>query len=333
MNNLQENLHERLRKFFDIFGAYCEQYSINYSIVADESNKQGYLVLGVNNQQISDMRQYFDQVARRHDLVMDLSKHKNGWLFEFALDTIAEAGYWRTTGAPYAMKGQPKRKKKEDYSPFSRPEDTKKVRAGKIPIQQSGNKEAAKATFEDQYKSPTGKHRRDQSMWPSSFGPSKTYGGISTKAKGKGKTKKESDANLRPIGLFGPADKSKPEGTHPSPGARFVKQYGERNPRNESVDESYQEDDVYIVIQRIALDCGLTAQPFLFVDPDGRRFARLTEGRLLIDAYRSGIGSVVIEIYDGIRKIYNSEFNVKIGDYLRNENELQAAVAAVCGSE
>lgn len=37
---------------------------------------------------------------------------------------------------------------------------------------------------EDQYKSPTSRHTRKQSSFPSSFGPSKSFGGISTRRKG-----------------------------------------------------------------------------------------------------------------------------------------------------
>ena len=50
---------------------------------------------------------------------------------------------------------------------------------------------STKVFGEDQYKSPTRKHVRDQTMWPSSFGPSKTFGGVGGRKPGTKKLKKK----------------------------------------------------------------------------------------------------------------------------------------------
>ena len=50
---------------------------------------------------------------------------------------------------------------------------------------------------EDQYKSPTRKHIRDQTVFPSSFSPSKSFGGVSTYNKSSGKLKKKLSEALK----------------------------------------------------------------------------------------------------------------------------------------
>ena len=381
MDLFAEDLHPRLREVFHDFDDYCKDHGIFYSIVDDEADSQGYLIKKDQIDEVDNLIDYIQGAIERAQVHLNVDKNrKDGALLTFTIDSIQDdadegIGHWDVVkGHPGKMGDAKKPGSREQWTIFARPEDARKVRAGKTPIQRTGNIKAKEASFEeklikalledpieeDQYKSPTGKHRRDQSAFPSSFGKSRTFGGRTNG--GNRKTKKEdfvsrlenvlledldeaeadalhelfnlivqyqesqeegSDAawqelltrfdefknsamsdeardlskrffdavgewnadekfrsehgqnlhvnpeeldgifnsivqmrnerlygreenmeaeveeepdlinpNMRPIGLFGPGDERQPEGTPKSPGARFMKSYGERVPRN-----------------------------------------------------------------------------------------------------
>jgi hypothetical protein len=202
MDLFAEDLHPRLREVFHDFDNYCKEHGIFYSIVSDEADKQGYLIKKDNLDDLDNLIDWLQGVLERTQAHLDVDRdRKDGALLTFTLESIQDDHWDPMTGHPGAMKGVSKKEDPGQFTIFAKPEDAKSVRAGKTTIQKKGNIKAKDASFEaklikalledpieeDQYKSPTGKHRRDQSMFPSSFGPSRTFGG---RTDGK-KTKKE----------------------------------------------------------------------------------------------------------------------------------------------
>ena len=286
-------------------------------------------------------------------------------------------GHWQVVGAPYAMPGQPKKSKRSDYSPFAWKSDVKKVRAKKMPIQKLGNKEAQKASFneeldeifESQYKHPTTKHLRGQSAYPSSIGKTKSFGGISYNGGGSKGTAKEGMAvseieppNMRPLGMFGPVDKRNPtsndssDGGIQTGGSKHIKgKYGERSStalaggrgvrrfgggtRAEELDraldtamvESYKEDDVYTIVQRITLDAGLNTQTRKFMNSYNYHdhYSKACDGNVSIEAHpKEGYGATV-SVFKDDKEIHNVEVNFAIGDANRNEDIIAELVEVV----
>lgn len=204
MDLFAEDLHPRLREVFQEFDNYCKEHNVFYSIASDEANKQGYLIKK-DTEGVDNLVDYVQGPIERNQVHLNIdSENEAGTLLTFTLESVQDveegAGHWDVVkGHPGKMGGADKKGYRGQYTIFAKPEDAKKVRAGKMPIQRLGNIKAKKATFEeklqraleeDQYKSPTGKHRRGQSMYPSSFGRSRTFGGVTNGPRRK-KTKKE----------------------------------------------------------------------------------------------------------------------------------------------
>jgi hypothetical protein len=115
-----------LLAIFKTFDALCKEHGIDYSIVSDERDRQGYLVGHAFSEKIDGLVRRLSAAADEGGVHMETDRnHRQGTLLTFTLQAIQD---------------------------------------GRI--------------HEDQYKWATGKLRRKQSMWPQSFGRSKSFGGV-----------------------------------------------------------------------------------------------------------------------------------------------------------
>ena len=161
----------------------------------DECNKLGYQInLTVDEE---DIKKYVleqpEACQQIHEKMLERLKDKNvemtvepqeksGAIFTFTQKTITD-DHWKIL---------PKNPNKEDLSIFVNPTDAKKVRNKQTIYQRIDQRMG-----EDQYKHPTGKHKRTQSSFRSSFGKSKTFGGLSEAIAGNSiPMKKEPDTNI-----------------------------------------------------------------------------------------------------------------------------------------
>lgn len=179
-----ENIHDSLETVFDHFDTFCREHSCFYNIVSDEHNVQGYVL---QDRKLTDeMIAYITPVALARKVHVSVDrKRPDGVLFTFTISALGSEptseptppivdGYWKPL---------PKHPKRTDYSPFANDKDAKKVAAGKTMYQtKKGFAErlgsALEAVGEGQYKSPTSKHTRSQSAFRSTFGKSRSYGGV-----------------------------------------------------------------------------------------------------------------------------------------------------------
>ena len=93
--------------------------------------------------------------------------------------------------------------------------------------------------------------------------------------------------------------------------------------------ESYAEDDVYTIVQRIGIDSGLVSKPIKFeVPPKRGHFAKICNGKVRVEA-RPWRRLIIIEVFKNDKRIYNSEIDVRIGGYLRNEQEIKSIIDTV----
>lgn len=166
---LGEDINANLLAIFDQFDRYCRENTCLYNIVCDEPEIQGYVIH--DKKRAKGVYDYLQPVLRDKKVHLNTDENRSdGVLFTFTLQSIQD-GYWKPL-PPYP--------KREDFSPFAKPEDAKKVRAGKTIYQKSFKKQLESSLGrlkEDQYKQPTGKHRRQQSAFRSSFSKSKSLGG------------------------------------------------------------------------------------------------------------------------------------------------------------
>lgn len=169
-----EDIHDSLQSVFDLFDRYCREQSCLYNIVCDEPEIQGYVLH--DRKHAKGIYDYLQPVLRdkRVHLQTD-DKRADGVLYTFTLQAIRD-DHWK------ALPAYPKKAKREDLSILANPQDAKKVRAGKTIYQKSFknrlDSSLKKVAPEDQYKHPTGKHRREQSAYRSSFKKSTTFSGM-----------------------------------------------------------------------------------------------------------------------------------------------------------
>ena len=197
-------------------------------------------------------------------------------------------------------------------------------------------------------------------MFPSSFDKSRSFGGVKNDRPRRKKKVKESvgPINLRPLGLFGPGDKSKPQSSSragPPPGtnvASNVQAYGEKKPKRAgfgsggkpvrrsgggtraesfqpcldySVCESYREDDIYTTVQRIALDAGMSAPARKIKGSDTSYYAKACDGTIKIEA--SNVDSVIfVEISEDGKTIHKAGISPRIGNEHRNEKVISQLI-------
>jgi hypothetical protein len=176
LNELSESIPDSLKAICDHFVQFCEEHDSSYDIVCDESDQQGYVLR--DRSLARRLSEFLQPLAEENGVYVDIDdKRKDGVLFTFTLDSIAE-GHWE--------KLSPERKRAE-FSSYSDPKDAARVRQGKtLAHMGKGHKlkfetnldKALEDLTEDQYKWSSRKRKRDFSAYPSSFGKSVTFGGI-----------------------------------------------------------------------------------------------------------------------------------------------------------
>lgn len=140
MVEITEELDTNLQEVHKTLDDYCQQNGMNYSVDCDEASEQGYLVSKSKKmiQLIDHMRQQVE--ALKDQVVMTINPQPSTPLNVGPLPAVRKDG----TLLHFAVK----------------------------PIQDSV------IPSEDQIKSPTTKHIRDQAPFRSSFGKSKSFGNI-----------------------------------------------------------------------------------------------------------------------------------------------------------
>lgn len=166
-----EGLNDDLKTVFHEFDNYCKKHGCFYDITSDEANEQGYVIK--DKKFFDDLNEFIQPLAQSLNVHLEVDKERrDGILFRFTPMAIAD-GHWKANP-----------KTRSDYSIFANEKDAKKVRSGQTMYQKKLS-ERIDRLLEDQYKSPVSRHTRKQSAFPSSVGPSKSFGGIRTDKLGK----------------------------------------------------------------------------------------------------------------------------------------------------
>jgi len=170
--------NEALQLAAERFETACKQHGLFYDLTSDEANEQGFLLKDKNGAEdvYRDVLGLIDGL----NVHLDVDRNrKDGVLFLFTPEAIQD-GYWK------------KPRKKIDYSIFANDDDAKAVRQGRAigmknhPAMKHRSRRSNEelmdridlAMSEGQYKSPTTKHLRSQSGFRSSFGKTKSFGGM-----------------------------------------------------------------------------------------------------------------------------------------------------------
>jgi hypothetical protein len=178
-----------LQKVANAFDILCNQHNIPYKEIP--SNPGQFKVLLQDKSRAGLIEKEIWERADDENICMSTKDRQDGVLFNFGIvaEDIAEDGHWDLLS--------PKRKRSE-FTLFANRKDASRVRAGKTMYQgyyKKAKKESEENTAgplseeeiaflkqvfeEDQYKVPTRRMIRKQSAWPSSFGPTRSFGGIS----------------------------------------------------------------------------------------------------------------------------------------------------------
>lgn len=189
MIDLDKIDYSSLREISSRFEDICSKMGCEIDLVSDEPELQGFVLK--DKSQADNIRDQILPDVEKYNIHMEMDNTiKDGASFVFAIKPISD-GHWKLL---------PKNRKREDFSSFVNPEDARRVRSGQTMYQKNKRLlDDIDLRIEDQYKSPTGKHRRDQSMFRSSFRKSRSFGGLSEGAAVVGSSipiKKEPDTNI-----------------------------------------------------------------------------------------------------------------------------------------
>lgn len=184
---MNEDIDNNLKDVIDHFEQLCYNLSCDFEVTTDESNLQRLILpdRSLAHTIYDDLTKF----AERNQVHVELDlNHKGGALFSLSPVAMND-DHWVL---------KPKNAKRKDYSPFVNKKDSDTVKNGKsLPDRGHGPRSIKNLAdeyksvteaidselYEDQYKSPTGKHRRSQSAHPSSFSKSKSFGGVSNEKK------------------------------------------------------------------------------------------------------------------------------------------------------
>jgi len=187
----EDDIPEGLKQAEREFIKKCSDLDIEYDLQCDIPTERGYVITR------TDLLPEFKKLDIPNNIMMtfngadpnsDLPGRRGGVLISFKLKPIND-GHWSLVTD----------KDKETRSPkmsFLQDKDAEKVRQGKTIYQKNKKIEEILDMMEDQYKNPTGKHRRKQSTFPSSFHKSKSFGGITEMIK----PQLEPDTNIATTG-------------------------------------------------------------------------------------------------------------------------------------
>ena len=164
----------------------CSKLGYQTDLVTDELDLKRYTIPSESSQQ---MKEKMEVILQNTSVEMQTEEGKNGTIFTFTQRAITDdhmkcEDYWT-----------PVNKRKTNLSQFINPKDAKRVKNKQTMYQKLSERIDQK--LEDQYKHPTGKHRRTQSPHRSSFQKSKTFGGLAEAIAGNSiPIKKEPDTNI-----------------------------------------------------------------------------------------------------------------------------------------
>ena len=190
-----EKISDGLREAEILFLSKCKKLDIEYDLQCDTPKIRGYEIRDKNLAKsfvdlITDLPKDIIMTINDEDPLSDLDgilkKRRGGFIISFhdkpIIDTseeneepISDSGHWQL------LTDKDKKKRRPKMS-FLQDDDAKKVDSGNTMAQQGHKmKELDASGFsEDQYKSPTSKHRRSQAPFRSSFDPksARSFGGI-----------------------------------------------------------------------------------------------------------------------------------------------------------
>jgi hypothetical protein len=169
---LPEDIHDSLKTVFKRFDHLCKEKGCFYDIVSDEADLQGYVLKAKKESpEILDIRKEILPLCQELGVHLQCDEgHSGGPLFTFTLEAIKDEGHWKKLSS---------KRKRHEFSPFSKDYDAKDVRAGKSLAHKGGFSGKLEGMLEAQYKSPITKHRRSQMFFPSAINKkdTKTFGG------------------------------------------------------------------------------------------------------------------------------------------------------------
>ena len=219
-------MDKKLLALFKKFDSLCKKHGIEYNIVSDERDRQGYLIKRADVDKSDKVEKGIQDLVDEQDIHMGVDQnHRDGILFTFTLKAIQEDGL------------TPELSRMVDYTvadmltalrDISNAQVTDTCEADTPDVQKEQRKkglfmallcrvkqkiaahEAAEQGVditEDQYKWSTGKVRRKQSMFPQSFGRTRSYGGVinghakiaPTRVAWKGRTSSEMTEDVKRI--------------------------------------------------------------------------------------------------------------------------------------
>lgn len=166
----QSDMYDALGEITRHFDMFCKENSCPYSIVSDEPYLKAYVLDDKSHDQ--KMFDYLTPVAKNKNVHMEVNRENpSGIVYTFTMTALAD-GHWKVLS---------KNPKRIDLSIFANQDDARKVRAKKTMYQRKFSErleQSLQDIIEDQYKHPTRSYSRKQSAYRSSFGKSKTFGGI-----------------------------------------------------------------------------------------------------------------------------------------------------------
>ena len=191
---IKEDIHKSLKTIFCLLDQYCKANGVFYDLVDDEPIRQGYLFR--QKEQQKGLTDYFIPYLDDLHVLMNVDgDRKDGVLFTFDVQAITDDGH-----CVFLTEKDKQKKHNPKFSPLPN-SDAERVRRGdtmyqgredKKPLQrldellekpiEKTDETLEEILDEDQYKFPSGKHRRVQAPFRSSFGVSKTFGGRPTKS-------------------------------------------------------------------------------------------------------------------------------------------------------